>query len=198
MLIRTSRPTREETRLRILQKADELFRQYGFGKTTVADIAVELGMSTANIYKFFPSKNAIVQSCAERNLATIKGELTKIVNSPAGAMERIENCVLSVFSFHEELFQNERQIFKLVVTAVEENWNCMQEYDRFMLDTLTLLVGVGVGRGEFRPAEPGETAQSLLDCLNLALHPHLRHVNRPANGEERVRAQLRFLEKALK
>jgi AcrR family transcriptional regulator len=43
--------TRDETRERILIKADELFRQFGFPKTTVADIAAELGMSPANIYK---------------------------------------------------------------------------------------------------------------------------------------------------
>jgi AcrR family transcriptional regulator len=50
------RLTREETRERIMVKADELFRQYGFIKTTVADIAAELAMSPANIYKFFSSR----------------------------------------------------------------------------------------------------------------------------------------------
>ena len=43
-------------------KADELFRQFGFLKTMVADIAAELGMSPANIYKFFSSKEAIIQA----------------------------------------------------------------------------------------------------------------------------------------
>ena len=54
------RLTRDETRERFMIKADELFRQFGFGKTTVADITRELGMSPANIYKFFPSKDAII------------------------------------------------------------------------------------------------------------------------------------------
>jgi len=43
------RLTRDETRERIMIKADELFRQFGFVKTTVADMAAELGMSPANI-----------------------------------------------------------------------------------------------------------------------------------------------------
>jgi AcrR family transcriptional regulator len=54
--------TRDETRERIMIKADELFRQFGFLKTTVADIAAELGISPANIYKFFSSKEAIIQA----------------------------------------------------------------------------------------------------------------------------------------
>lgn len=181
-----------------MEKADELFRQYGFGKTTVADIAAELEMSTANIYKFFPSKNAIVESCAERNLATIQQALTKIVQSPTGAMERIRDCILTIFRFHKELFRNERQIFKLVMSAVEERWSCIREYDQFMLDTLTRLVSEGVQSGEFRPTEARETAQSLLDCLSLALHPHLRHDFNHDENEDRVQAQLRFVGKALK
>ena len=52
-------------------KADELFRQFGFGKTTVADIAAELGMSPANIYKFFSSKEAIIQASCDRNLVVL-------------------------------------------------------------------------------------------------------------------------------
>jgi AcrR family transcriptional regulator len=66
--------TREETRERIMVKADELFRQFGFGKTTVADIAEELAMSPANIYKFFSSKEAIIQASADRNLVALTEE----------------------------------------------------------------------------------------------------------------------------
>jgi len=45
---------REETRARILKVAEEHFRRIGYHKTSVADIASELGMSPANVYRFFP------------------------------------------------------------------------------------------------------------------------------------------------
>jgi DNA-binding NarL/FixJ family response regulator len=41
------------------ETAERLFRQFGYQKTTVADIAAALGMSPANIYRFFASKAAI-------------------------------------------------------------------------------------------------------------------------------------------
>jgi AcrR family transcriptional regulator len=191
------RPTREETRLRILQKASELFRQYGFGKTTVADIAGELEMSTANIYKFFPSKNAIVEACAERNVATIKRDVTRLVEGDGPAMARIEASILSVYRFHKELLQNERQIFKLIASAIEEGWTCINAFDLFMKDTLQRLVEEGIAREEFRPTDPKETASALLDCLSIALHPHIRNAVVHDGSEERVRAQLRLLSKAL-
>jgi AcrR family transcriptional regulator len=59
----------DDTRARIIETAEALFRRVGFAKTAVADIAGELGMSPANIYRFFPSKNAIVQAICQRCLA---------------------------------------------------------------------------------------------------------------------------------
>ena len=57
----------DDTRARIIETAEALFRRLGFAKTAVADIAGELGMSPANVYRFFPSKNAIVEAiCAPR------------------------------------------------------------------------------------------------------------------------------------
>jgi len=52
-------PAAWETRKQIIETAERLYRQYGYRKTTVADIAAELGMSPANVYRFFASKDAI-------------------------------------------------------------------------------------------------------------------------------------------
>ena len=62
-------PTRQENVTRILDCAERLFRHYGYGKTNVADIARELGMSPANIYRFFASKVEIHQAVCGRMLA---------------------------------------------------------------------------------------------------------------------------------
>src|SRR5262245_2184149 len=48
-----------DTREKILVVAERLFRQMGYQKTTVADIAKELRMSPANVYRFFDSKKSI-------------------------------------------------------------------------------------------------------------------------------------------
>ena len=45
-----------DTRGRIVAAAERLFHQFGYQKTTVADIAKDIGMSSANVYRFFESK----------------------------------------------------------------------------------------------------------------------------------------------
>ena len=62
----------DDTRERIMETAEALFRRLGFAKTAVADIASELRMSPANIYRFFDSKNAIVEAICRRCLSQVE------------------------------------------------------------------------------------------------------------------------------
>lgn len=50
----------EETGLRILEAALELFRQEGFDTATMRDIAAKAGVATGAAYYYYPSKDAIV------------------------------------------------------------------------------------------------------------------------------------------
>ena len=52
-------PNEKDIRQAIIEAAERLYRKYGFQKTTVADIARELHMSPANVFRFFASKSEI-------------------------------------------------------------------------------------------------------------------------------------------
>src|SRR5262245_9640899 len=80
---------RPDVRTRILDEAERLFRVYGYTKTTVADIARELGMSPANVYRFFPSKSAIHEALADRMVAEVEIGALRIARLPLSAEERL-------------------------------------------------------------------------------------------------------------
>ncbi len=197
--LKTRRSTREETRLAIMTKADELFRQYGFEKATVADIARELGMSAANIYKFFPSKRAIVESSAERNLAVLAEAVSKVTRRPRGAMERMEEALLVIHHFHQQRLVRDRpRMVKLLMTAIDENWACIRRYDEFLLDTFSGLIGEGIESGEFRATPVRAAAQNVIQCLSLVIKPNLHSLHIPIEGEAWIREQVRFVAGALR
>src|SRR5215216_6277042 len=58
-----------DRRTRILDAAERRFVRAGFHRTTMQDVAVEAGMSPGNLYRYFPSKDAIVVGLAERDRA---------------------------------------------------------------------------------------------------------------------------------
>ena len=182
-----------------MAKADELFRQYGFEKTTVADIARELGMSSANIYKFFPSKRAIVESSAERNLGTLVEAVCKVIHAPGGALERMEETLLTIHHFHQKrLIEDRSRMVKILMAAIDENWACIRRYDDFLLDTMSDLIQQGVDSGEFHVEQIRETAQKVIHGLSLIIKPNLHSLHIPIEGEEWIREQVHFIAKALK
>lgn len=52
----------EETRTRILDAALRLFRERGFGETTMRDVAAEAGVATGAAYYYFRSKEDLVMA----------------------------------------------------------------------------------------------------------------------------------------
>src|SRR5579883_3194451 len=96
------RSTAEETRERILVAAEELFRRIGYHKTTVGDIAQALGMSSANIYRFFPSKNAIVEALCGKLLGSLLEEARAAAGAPGAPSERIFNLLMALHRHHRD------------------------------------------------------------------------------------------------
>jgi TetR/AcrR family transcriptional regulator, repressor for uid operon len=72
------RPADAERRLRILEAAERAFVRNGFHTTTMQRVANEAGMSAGNLYRTFPSKEAMVEGLCELDqaeLAQAFGEL---------------------------------------------------------------------------------------------------------------------------
>ena len=71
-----------EQRARIVATAERLFRLMGFQKTTVADIARELGMSPANVYRFFSAKSEINAAVARLLTGEVEAVVDAIADGP--------------------------------------------------------------------------------------------------------------------
>src|SRR5215472_15222965 len=94
----------DDTKARIMDAAEMLFRRLGFAKTAVADIAGELGMSPANVYRFFPSKNAIVEAICQRCLAEVEDKAWAVARGRGSAADRMERMILDIFTYHRDNF----------------------------------------------------------------------------------------------
>jgi AcrR family transcriptional regulator len=192
------RATRDETRALILEKAESLFRQFGFAKTTVADIASEAGMSTANVYKYFPSKDAIVAAGAALNFGHLMAALVRIVGGEGSAVDRLETMVLTIARTLRDIFRSERQLYKLIATCIEQNWACVQEFDEELVSVVAGLLQEGMRAGEFSVMAPAATARVLLESLKSVTHPLLLGKIADADVEKRACEQVRFLARALR
>lgn len=74
MLQKTQESAAGTRRARILDAAARCFVRTGFHRTTMQDVALEAEMSPGNLYRYFPSKAAIVEGLAERDGAELAAD----------------------------------------------------------------------------------------------------------------------------
>src|SRR5579859_2975089 len=97
-------PPEHERRAQIIAAADEHFRRYGYDKTTVADIARAIGLSSAYIYKFFDSKQAVGEAICQRILSEIVSDARAIAEERGPRSDRLRRLFQTVARRGLELF----------------------------------------------------------------------------------------------
>jgi AcrR family transcriptional regulator len=163
----------DDTRARIIETADALFRRLGFAKTAVADIAAELGMSPANVYRFFPSKNAIVEAICRRCLGELDEKAWAIARSRGPAAARLERLVLEILAYHKENLLTDKRVNDIVLVAIEDSWDAIQTHKEVIRNAAELILRDGMEAGEFDKLDPAETSRLLMRSLVAFMHPVL-------------------------
>jgi AcrR family transcriptional regulator len=184
----------EDTRARIIETAEALFRRLGFAKTAVADIAAELGMSPANVYRFFPSKIAIVQAICQRCLSELEQQVWSVARSRAPAGQRLEKLVLEILAYHKENLLTDQKVNDIVLVAMEQSWDAIVAHKEVVRTALELILRDGIESGEFEPVDPRETSAVILRSFIAFCHPVLiaQALQDGHDLEAEARALIRF------
>src|ERR1700759_193438 len=99
-----------DTRERILVVAERLFRQLGYTKTTVADIAKELRMSPANVYRFFDSKKSIHEGVARIMMGEVEEAAIGIMQKPGLASARLREMIATIHRMNCERYVGDSKL----------------------------------------------------------------------------------------
>lgn len=189
----------DDTRARIMLTAETLFRRLGFAKTTVADIAAELHMSPANVYRFFPSKNAIVEAICQRCLSELEHKAWRIARSAAPPAARLEQLFLEILAYNKENLLEEQRVHEVVLVAIEQNWQAIDRHLETMRTVLEVILRDGMAAGVFEELDPRETAELIKRSMVIFTHPILigQCLQEHQDLEAAVRQSVRFLLRAI-
>jgi AcrR family transcriptional regulator len=193
------KPKPDDTRARIIETAEALFRRLGFAKTAVADIAAELGMSPANVYRFFASKNAIVEAICQRCLSELDQKAWAVARSRGSAANRLEKLFLEVLDYHRENLITEKRVHDMVLVAMENNWDAIQAHVDGIRNVIEMILRDGIEGGEFEGVEPREASFLIQRSMIAFCHP-LMIAEGLKGGEDldkQARATISFLLRAI-
>jgi AcrR family transcriptional regulator len=170
-----------DTRERILVVAERLFRQIGYQKTTVADIAKELRMSPANVYRFFDSKKSIHEGVARGLMGGVEIEAQAIANRPGPAAARLRELMTSIHRMNAERYVGDSKLHEMVEIAMEESWEvCVAHMER-ITETIGGVIAEGVASGEFEVADVPLAATCACTAMMRFFHPQMiaQSANKP-------------------
>jgi AcrR family transcriptional regulator len=190
---------RDETRARILEVAEEHFRRIGYHKTSVADIAAELGMSPANVYRFFPSRDAINESICGRVLNEVADIAFAIARTNAPAVKKLDQLMTAVHRHNKMTLVKQKHMHDLIVAAMQENWAIIKAHIERMVTIFEALICEGIEAGDFDVEDAAEAARAVKSAFIPFFHPILiEHcIQHGEDTEAGLRDQIRFILKAL-
>ncbi|AMJ62223.1 TetR/AcrR family transcriptional regulator [Bosea sp. PAMC 26642] len=167
-----SHPERD-TRQSIVDTAERFFKDIGYQKTTVADIAKSLRMSPANVYRFFDSKKSINEAVLARYKGEVEQALAAIAAEPRSAASRLRDMLIASYRINEARYGAQQRMHEMVCAAMEESWDAILGHIERFDALLRGVVADGVVSGEF----PGIDPVTATRCVRMAMirfhHPLL-------------------------
>ena len=170
-----------DTRERILEVAERLFRQIGYQKTTVADIAKELRMSPANVYRFFDSKKAIHEGVARTLMGEVEVEAQRIARSPGPAVVRLREMIKTIHRMNTERYVGDSKLHEMVEIAMEESWEVCVAHIQRITESIGAIIGQGMASGEFEKSDVPLAALCTCTAMVRFFHPQMiaQSANKP-------------------
>lgn len=154
---------KQQQRQAIVDTALQLFRDRGFDRTRVQDVAERLRISETTFFNYFPTKQSVLDAAAEEILNRSTAELAHDVEGdPRPVLDRLEGLIGSF----ARNFAGDREVATLLAMHTRLWHDRLREEQAHLL--LTRLFEEARQRCETRPELPPSQLAELFQAVTLA------------------------------
>ncbi len=169
----TAAPTAEEIKSLILDKAVGRFVRYGFGKTTMVEIAKDCGMSAGNLYRYFESKFDIGVGVAQLYICKAEQILRDVLKRPGlSPSQRLEAFVLEKLRFMHSQIIEQPNVQDLVDYILDDRWDLVEAHRDVQNSLMSEILSEGNRTGEFNVSDVVHTANAIYALTTKFRLPH--------------------------
>jgi AcrR family transcriptional regulator len=181
-MARTTPP--EPTDARILRIAADHVRKFGLERTTVVSIAAEAGMSHANVYRYFPSKELLVDALTDNWLKPIEAGLHEIADAPDPADDKLERILSAIFRAYRNKVETDPNLFSIFAEAMQTGRGLARRHRGRVQSEIQRVLEEGMGGGVFRPGDLRRATSLIFDGLHRFIHPVAVKLDRDTPREQ--------------
>jgi len=169
----TAAATAEEIKSLILDKAVDRFIRYGFGKTTMVEIAKDCGMSAGNLYRYFESKFDIGVGVAQLYICKAEQILRDVLKRPGlSPSQRLEAFVLEKLRFMHSQIIEQPNVQDLVDYILDDRWDLVERHRDVQNSLMSEILSEGNRTGEFNVSDVVHTANAIYALTTKFRLPH--------------------------
>jgi len=197
--MRTAAPTAEEIKSLILDKAVDRFIRYGFGKTTMVEIAKDCGMSAGNLYRYFESKFDIGVGVAQLYICKAEQILRDVLKRPGlSPSQRLEAFVLEKLRFMHSQIIEQPNVQDLVDFILDDRWDLVERHRDVQNSLMSEILSEGNRTGEFNVSDVVHTANAIYAMTTKFRLPHFIKNVTLEGLEQEAKASVDLMIKGLK
>lgn len=161
----------EPVDVRIIEIAADHIRKFGLRRTTIVAIAEEAGMSHANIYRYFPSKAALVEAVTDHWLRPVEAGLREIADGPDPSLDKLERIAGAIFRAYRDKLEQDTELFDLFAEMTEKGAAPARRHRARLRQEIGRVVEEGASSEMFREADQRRAIVLVFDALHRFLHP---------------------------
>lgn len=195
--IRRPRRSAEETREEILNTAETLFRARGYASVAIADIAADLAMSPANVFKHFRTKASLVDAIATRAIEQTLNAL-KALASDQPASERLYALAHHLMQEHLSELMDAPFVFEMILVTITEELDCSDRFREIVVDMLSDIITAGVREGIYHVEDVPRIANAVFDALACVIHPVMTGMEKADIMATRCREVVNLIDASLR
>jgi AcrR family transcriptional regulator len=169
---------------RILDLASDHLRRFGPRRTTIVGIAEAAGMSHANVYRYFPSKEALFEAVTSIWLKPIEEELHVIVQGQDPAYDKLERALSALQRAYREKRDSDPVLFRLLCDAIEQGGGVARKHRNKVQGDIQAIVEEGIGSGAFRMQDRRRAMALVFDLAHRFIQPVSIALDKGVSGAE--------------
>jgi len=181
-------------REQILDAAEGRFRHYGFGKTTMAEIASDCSMSAGNLYRYFDSKEEIGVSIARRCMMVLDGICREVIaRTDIGPLQKLEAMIRAMADENRRRFECDTKIEELLCHIQDKRRDVVKKFMDSLSARIAEVLAEGVSVGDITTEDPKETANDILQAGKGVVDPAIIMHMPEDEFERRIRGVTRLI-----
>jgi AcrR family transcriptional regulator len=156
----------------IVDAAGARYRVFGFRKTNMAEVAADVGMSTANLYRYFLNKQDLAAACAGRYMDERITALSQAIDIPEGtAMDRLGAYLQRMLEYTYQTASNQPTINELVDIVAEERPDIARAKHKLEQQLLEAIIVDGNASEELKVPDPAPAARAIHSAIAVTRVP---------------------------